>query len=113
MSGGGPQRKRPAKQEDPLGKARKCLKSGRYRDTRHVAERQDGRGISLPEVEMIIEKGHWEKKKDEYFCSHCSLLRRTVPTVGIGHLVNPRPIENIGERLHEERGKSYWQKGVT
>jgi len=66
MSGSGPQRKRPAKHEDPLGKARKCLASGRFYDTRHVVDQRNVRTISLLEVQMIIENGFWEKRKDEY-----------------------------------------------
>ena len=66
MSGGGPQRKRPAKHTDALAKARKCLKSGRYYDTRHAVDQKNARAISLLEVQMIIETGFWEKRKDEY-----------------------------------------------
>ena len=66
MSGGGPQRKRPAKHTNPLDKARKCLKSGRYYDTRHALDQKNARTISLLEVQMIIENGIWEKRKDEY-----------------------------------------------
>lgn len=66
MSGGGPQKQRSAKHTDALAKARKCLKSGRYRDTRHVVDQMNVRSISLLEIKMIIEDGFWEKKKDEY-----------------------------------------------
>lgn len=66
MSGGGPQRKRPAKHKNPLDKAQKCLNSGRFHDTRHAVDQKTARIITLPEVRMIIENGYWEKRKDEY-----------------------------------------------
>ena len=36
---------------------------------------------------------------------------KSLGTWGNGHLLTPPMIENIGERLHEERGESNWQKG--
>ncbi len=66
MSGGGPQKKRPDKSKDVLAKARKCLESGRFYDTRHAIDQKSARAISLLEIRMIIETGFWERKKDEY-----------------------------------------------
>lgn len=66
MSGRGPQKKRPDKHNNPLEKARKCLKSGRFYDTRHAVDQKIARSITLSEVRMIVENGYWEKRQDEY-----------------------------------------------
>jgi len=46
--------------------ARACLEAGRYRDTRHVAERRRERAITLLEVKEVIRTGWHEAIKDDY-----------------------------------------------
>ena len=65
MPRGGKQR-RPGKDPDVLGHARKCLASGDYLDTRHGAERKQERKITLLEIQEVILSGWHEKRKDEY-----------------------------------------------
>ncbi|MGH7208150.1 MAG: DUF4258 domain-containing protein [Nitrospiraceae bacterium] len=57
---------RPAKRPDLLKRARELLSTGKYRDTRHAADRRQERGIILPEIQQVIEGGWNEKSKDEF-----------------------------------------------
>jgi hypothetical protein len=59
-------RKRPDKHKDVLDRTRERLTDGRYRDTRHSADRKAERKISLPELRQAIESGWHEKSKDEF-----------------------------------------------
>lgn len=59
-------RKRPKKHKDVLGRVRERLAEGRYRDTRHAAERREERGISLPEIRQVVGGGWHEPSKDEF-----------------------------------------------
>ena len=55
MSRGGKRKqRRPGKDPDVLGHARKCLASGDYLDTRHGAERKEEREITLLEIQEVI-----------------------------------------------------------
>lgn len=54
--------KRPEKHRDLLERLRERLTDGRFRDTRHAAERKRERGISLLEVRQVCESGWHEKR---------------------------------------------------
>jgi hypothetical protein len=58
--------RRPPKQADLVDLARDCIHVGRYRDTRHGAERREQREITLPEIRRVILTGWHEAAKDEY-----------------------------------------------
>ena len=60
------QKKNPPKHQDVLGEVRKCIKTGRYLDTRHAKMRKKERVISLPEVLHVLLEGCHEKRKDKY-----------------------------------------------
>lgn len=56
--------KRPPKKVNPLAEARHCISEGRYTVTYHAKVRQVDRVVPLPDVLYVIEKGHWEKRRD-------------------------------------------------
>ena len=55
---------RPKKIDRLMEMVRKCLDSGRYRDTCHSIERRLERKIILPEVVHVLRVGRHEKSKD-------------------------------------------------
>jgi hypothetical protein len=58
--------KRPTKYPDILNEARRLVKAGRFRDTRHAEERQSQRAIGRLEILFVINNGYHEKKKDQF-----------------------------------------------
>ena len=62
----GSRTKNPAKLENPLTEARKCIEEGRYTATYHAKVRQIERMVPLPDVLHAIENGRREKKRDRY-----------------------------------------------
>lgn len=44
----------------------RCLRQGRYLDTRHAFERQRERNISRIEVIQVLKRGYHEKRKDTF-----------------------------------------------
>lgn len=59
-------RPRPGKYPDVLPRARERMREGRYRDTRHAAERKQERDITILEVRQVVDSGYHEKSKDEF-----------------------------------------------
>lgn len=55
---------RPKKIENLLELIRKCISSGKYRDTTHAKKRKLERGIILPEIIHVLNYGRHEKSKD-------------------------------------------------
>lgn len=54
------------KDVDPLQKAKRCIKEGRYLIKRHAKDRGLERNITLPDILEIIQNGYHEKRKDEW-----------------------------------------------
>lgn len=57
---------KPSKVMSLMEVVRDCLKAGRYLDTRHALQRQEGRQITRPEILYVLKNGFHEKKKDHY-----------------------------------------------
>jgi hypothetical protein len=62
--GGRPKRAR--KHENVLLVVRAAFAGGKYRDTRHAAERKAERQISILEIRQVVERGYHEPAKDEF-----------------------------------------------
>lgn len=58
--------KRPEKEKALLEIIRLAIRNGNYRDTRHSVQRAEERGIILPDILDVLEKGFHEKRKDQY-----------------------------------------------
>src|SRR5262245_50512480 len=52
--------------ENLLEKIKECVKTGRYRDTMHAAQRKKERKIILPEIIHVLTTGRHEKSKDRF-----------------------------------------------
>lgn len=59
-------RSKPKKINNLLEVVRKCISTGRYRDTTHAAKRQKERNIILPEIIYVLNTGRHEKAKDRF-----------------------------------------------
>lgn len=61
---------RPPKICNLLEAIRKCIKEGRYRDTRHAFQRQVKRDITRSEVLHVLRTGFHEARKDKFDTAH-------------------------------------------
>ena len=61
-----PNRKRPNKITNVLGKIKECIEKGNYFVTAHTFIRQNERMISLPESLHVLKTGYEEKKKTRF-----------------------------------------------
>jgi hypothetical protein len=57
---------RPEQVGDLLGKIQVCIKTRKYRLSKHAIERQVQRKITLPDVLHVLSKGFHEKKKTSF-----------------------------------------------
>ena len=58
--------KRPPKVENVLATVHECLKTGRYRDTRHATDRKSERSITRLEVEQALRQGRHVPSRDRF-----------------------------------------------
>lgn len=58
--------KYPQKLANVLQRARNCLETGHYKDTRHATDRQNERKISRLEVQQVLKNGFHEVRKDKF-----------------------------------------------
>ena len=58
--------KRPKKISNVMSEIHRCLRKGRYLDTRHAFERQLERQISRMEIVQVLKRGYHEKSKDTF-----------------------------------------------
>jgi hypothetical protein len=58
--------KRPPKISNVMNIVHRCLREGRYLDTRHAFERQQERLISRIEIIQVLKRGYHEKRKDNF-----------------------------------------------
>ena len=59
-------RKRPRKLDELLTIVRRCVETGRYRETVHAQYRQAQRKIILPDILKVLLTGRHEKSRDKY-----------------------------------------------
>ena len=59
-------KKKPAKEPKLLAKMAKCIYEGRYIQTVHAQLREIQRGIILPDILHVLQKGRHEKGKDKF-----------------------------------------------
>lgn len=57
---------RKPKRTDPLGDARRHIKSDNYLHTSHVEDKKAARSITLPEILMVFESGSRETNRDRF-----------------------------------------------